>query len=234
MKTQTYLAVFGAAALMAVSAFAQGMGDGDMRGTNMMGTNTTCITNQPGGDMGRTNMMGTNGMSMTNYLRYTNSMQYSNRFCFTNEGRGWYTNMSRFMSNSAPRVWTNRNMVIPGVRQRNGGVRPGTSTTPPEVQAIVSDFQAQREAFVAQQQALAQQLAGATESERQQLRDQMHDAMQTFRQQQAQFREQMHDQVDRLREQLRDHNRLLNTVSDGPTTGSGSSAGSRGRGPRGR
>ena len=103
--------------------------------------------------------------------------------------------------------------------------------TPVEVQAMVRQFQQDRDRFVTQRRELQQQLATATDLQRLQIRDQLRDQLDQFKRDQTRTRDQLKDQADRLCDQLRDHTRLMDPVSKPATAsgGSGQAAGARGR-----
>ena len=148
-------------------------------------------------------------------------------------GSGWFTNMARWSNSPAPRAFTNQYQTVapkPGQRSEPPGPRPGGPLTPADVQALVQQFQQDRQAFMAKQQALEQQMQGLSEQERQRLRAQLKDQMEEWKQQQARLRERLRDQCDRLAEQLRDHSRLINRVGDQGTSPGGSGSDR----PRGR
>ncbi len=175
---------------------------------------------------------GTNDCTTTNYYAYSN--YYQNHYLYTN-GTGWYTNMARWSNAPAPGNYQNRHQTVsqqggpavtpPGPRPNAGG-----TPTPADVQALVQQFQQDRDAFMVKQRALEQQLSGASEQDRLQIRDQLKDQMEQWKQQQTRVHEQLQDQCDRLRDQLRDHTRLMDRISN-PGTGSGGTDGNR---PRGR
>jgi gas vesicle protein len=158
----------------------------------------------------------------TNNYDYSHNYSYSNHWNFTNSGPGpWYSDMSRWTNATRARVWTNHNRVVgPGQ-----GLRAGGPPTPADVQAMVQQFQQDRESFMAQRRTLERKMASASEQERQQIRDQLRDQLDQWKQDQARVRDQLRDQADRLRDQLRDHTRLMDQVSN-PGTSPG--------GPRGR
>jgi hypothetical protein len=172
----------------------------------------------------------------TNDYAYAYSNYYQNHYFYTNgTGDGWYTNMARWSNAPVSRKFTNRNRVMApeaGPRAEPPGPRPNGPVTPADVQALVQQFERDREAFMTQQRTLERQMQGAGEQERQQLRDQLRDQMELWKQQQARLREQLQDQCDRLAEQLRDHTRLMDRVSNPGTPPAG--GGGNGTGPRGR
>lgn len=171
---------------------------------------------------------GTNVCTGTNDYYYNHNYTYSNHWFFTNSAPGpWYSDMSRWTNVSPPRAWTNHTRVVgPG-----NGLGHGGPPTPADVQALVQQFQQDRDAFMTQRRTLEQQMASASEQERQRIRDQLRDQLDQWKRQQARTRDQLQDQADRLREQLRDHTRLMDQISSPGTSGSG--AGQSGR-PRGR
>jgi gas vesicle protein len=164
----------------------------------------------------------------TNDYDYNHNYSYSNHWNFTNSGSGpWYSDMSRWTNATRARVWTNHYRVMgPGK-----GLTQGGPLTPADVQAMVQRFQQDREKFMTQRRTLEQQLASASEQERQQIRDQLRDQLDQWKQDQARVRDQLRDQADRLRDQLRDHTRLMDQVSNPGTSqgGSGQPGGPRGR-----
>lgn len=163
---------------------------------------------------------GTNICTGTNDYLYDYS--YSNHWFYTNSGPGpWYSDVGRFTNSAPPRVWTNGQQVI----ARTG---PGGSATPAQVRAMVQKFQADRDTFMAQQQALKNQLSDASDQERDRIRDQLHDQMEQWKQDQSRLRDQLRDECDRLADQLRDHDRLMDRVSN-PTTPPEPGSGPRGR-----
>lgn len=178
---------------------------------------------------------GTNSFGYTNLYAYSN--YYHNHYAYTNSvGSGWYTNMARWSNAPVPRAFTNQYRVMAppdGKQVTPPGPRPNGPLTPADVEALVRQFQQDREAFMTQQRALEQQMSGATEQERQRLRQQLKDQMEQWKEQQARLREQLQAQCDRLGEQLRDHTRLMDRVGNRGTPPSGSS-GQTGSGPRGR
>lgn len=172
----------------------------------------------------------------TNGYQYGGDSQYSNHWAYTNsggEGGYWWTNMSRWSNAPVPRAFTNQHSVVApksGAGVEPPGPRPGGPITPADVQALVQQFQQDRQAFMARQKALETQMKGLPEQERQKIREQLKEQMEQWKQQQARLREQLQAQCDRLAEQLRDHNRILNRVAN-PDASSGGSGGTR---PRGR
>jgi gas vesicle protein len=169
---------------------------------------------------------GTNVCTGTNDYYYNHSYSYSNHWFFTNSGP-WYSDLSRWTNTSPPRAWTNHNRVVgPGKALGQGG-----APTPAAVQDLVRQFQQDRENYMTQRRSLEQQMASASEQQRQQIRDQLRDQLDQWKRQQARVREQLKDQAERLREQLRDHARLMDQVSNPGTStgGSGQPAGPRGR-----
>ena len=171
---------------------------------------------------------GTNVCTGTNDYLYNNNYSYSNHWYFTNSGPGpWYSDMSRWTNMAPPRVWTNHSRVVSSGK----GLGQGGAPTPADVQALVKQFQQDREGFMAQRRTLEQQMAGASEQDRQQIRDQLRDQLDQWKEQQAQLRDQLRDQADRLRDQLRDHTRLMDRVSNpgASAAGSGQAGGPRGR-----
>ena len=171
---------------------------------------------------------GTNVCTGTNDYYYNHSYSYSNHWFFTNSGPGpWYSDLSRWTNTASPRAWTNYNRVVgPGK-----GLGQGGAPTPAEVQALVQQFQRDRESFMTQRRALEQQMATASEQQRQQIRDQLRDQLDQWKSQQSRVRDQLKDQADRLRDQLRDHARLVDQVANpgASTSASGNSTGPRGR-----
>lgn|GEM_PF-1990915 len=165
------------------------------------------------------------------------SAQYQNHWSTSTgdpatEGE-WWKNTSRFSNGPVPKKVDTRQQVVPpqtGARVEPPGPRPGGPITPADVQAMVRQFQQDREAFMAQQRVLEQQMKGASEQERQRLRQQLKTQMEQWKQQQARLREQLREQCDRMAEQLRDHQRLVNRVG-APGSSSGETGGT---GPRGR
>lgn len=172
--------------------------------------------------------IGTNVCTGTNDYYYNHNYSYSNHWYFTNSGSGpWYSDMSRWTNGTRTRAWTNYNRVVaPGK-----GLAQGGPPTPADVQALVQQFQQDRESFMAQRRTLEQQMASASEQERQRIRDQLRDQLDQWKQDQARMRDQLRDQADRLRDQLRDHTRLLNQASNPGNSqgGSGQPTGPRGR-----
>ena len=157
---------------------------------------------------------------------------YTNHYGDSNSV-GWFTNMTRWSNSPAPPAFTNRQQVVApksGSGPAAPGPRPAGPLTPADVQALVAQFQQDRQAFMAQQQALEAQMKGVPEQERQRLRGQLKDQMEQWKQQQARLREQLRAQCERMAEQLRDHSRLIDRVAN-PSTPPG---GSGGTGPRGR
>lgn len=174
----------------------------------------------------------------TNYInRYSYSNYYQNHYYYTNgTGEGWYTNMARWSNAPVPQGFTNQNRIlapVSGPKVEPPGPRPNGPLTPADVQALVRQFQQDREAFMTQQRTLEQQMSSASEQERQRLRQQLKEQMELWQQQQARLREQLQEQCDRLGEQLRDHTRLMNRVANPASTPSGTGS-QNGTGPRGR
>jgi hypothetical protein len=169
---------------------------------------------------------GTNDCTGTNFYNFDHS--YSNHYYFTNSGSGpWWSDMGRWSNAPAPKTFGNaRGVVAPSQRFGAGG-----PPTPADVQALVQQFQADRDTFMIRQRDMQRQMSTATEQERQQLRDQLRDQMRDWQKQQARVREQLTEQADRLRQQLRDHDRLLEQASKPATpAGTATQAGSnRGR-----
>lgn len=106
------------------------------------------------------------------------------------------------------------------------GPRPERPLTPADVQALVKQFEQDRQAFMAKQQAIEEQMLSLPEQERRGLRAQLKNEMEKWKQQQARLREQLRMQCDRMTEQLRNHSRLIDRVGN-----EGTSQGGR---PRGR
>lgn len=145
----------------------------------------------------------------------------------------WWKNTTRFSNGPVPKKVENPQQVVPrqaGARVEPPGPRPGGPITPADVQELVRKFQQDREAFMAQQRVLEQQMKGAPEQERQRLREQLKTQMEQWKQQQSRMREQLREQCDRMAEQLRDHNRLVNRAGNA----GGTSGQTGGTGPRGR
>lgn len=207
MKTKKTIALLGVVGMLAVAGSATAAGPG------------------PGG--------ATDRYSISNYYAYSNYYHYAYSNCTE---QGWYTNMARWSNAPAPRQLKHQNRVVapaPGPRLEPAGPRPNGPLTPADVEALVQQFQQNREAYMTRQRALAQQMSGSAEQDRQRLRDQLKDQMEQYKQQQAQVREQLRDQCDRLGDQLREHSRLLERVSN-PNTTPGGPGGQNGTGPRGR
>ena len=118
-----------------------------------------------------------------------------------------------------------------GNNTTGGSTGQGQTPTQAEVQAMVKQFQQDRDRFVTQRRELQQQLATATDLQRLQIRDQLRDQLDQFKRDQTRTRDQLKDQADRLCDQLRDHTRLMDQVSKPATAsgGSGQAAGARGR-----
>jgi hypothetical protein len=102
--------------------------------------------------------------------------------------------------------------------------------TPAEVQAQLKQFKQERDAFMAKQATLEQKLKTASEADRDAIRQQLHDQMEQFKQDQARVQDQMCDQSDRQRTQLRDHTRILDRTASPSTTGTAASQTTRSRG----
>jgi len=146
---------------------------------------------------------------------------------------GWFTNLARWSNAPVPLTFSNQHQVVslkPGPDREPPGPRPAGPLTPADVRALVQQFQQDRQAFMAGQQALEAQMKGLPEQDRQRLRGQLKDQMEQWKQQQARLREQLRLQCERMAEQLRDHSRLLDRVAN-PATAPG---GPGGTGPRGR
>ena len=144
-------------------------------------------------------------------------------------GSGASTNAPSGSDSSGSGVGTNQHpATTPGSEARDGspGPRPARPLTPADVQVLVKQFELDRQAFMARQQAIEQQMQGLPEQERQRLRAQLKNEMEQWKQQQAGLRERLRKQCDRMAEQLRDHSRLIDRVG-----GPGSPSGNR---PRGR
>jgi len=156
----------------------------------------------------------------------------TNRFNDPNQF-GWFTNLARWSNAPVPLDVTNRQTIVaalPGAGHTPPGPRPNGPITPADVQALVRQFQQDRQAFMEQQQALEAKMKGLPEEDRQKLRAQLKDKKEQGKQQQAQLREQLRVQCERMAEQLRDHSRLIDRVAN-PTGPPGAGGGSN---PRGR
>lgn len=167
---------------------------------------------------------GTNDCTGTNYYNIDHS--YYNHYYYTNSGAGpWWSDMGRWSNAPAPKSFRNSHSTLAK------GQRLGGPPTPADVQALVQQFQADRDAFMTRQRELQLKLSTASEQERQQLRDQLRDQMRDWQKQQARLREQLVDQAARLRDQLRDQDRLLQQASQpGNQAGNNTpSTGNRGR-----
>ncbi|MHC1769130.1 MAG: hypothetical protein AB9869_33415 [Verrucomicrobiia bacterium] len=139
------------------------------------------------------------------------------------------TNPNSGPNNPAPGGGSDQNPTTPpgsGTKDTPPGPRPERPLTPADVQALVKRFEQDRQAFMAKQQAIEQQMLSLPEQERHRLRAQLKNEMEKWKQQQAGLREQLRMQCDRMAEQLRNHSRLIDRVGN-----EGSSPGGR---PRGR
>lgn len=85
-------------------------------------------------------------------------------------------------------------------------VRPEHPEVPvnvsPEVRALIDQFKAAREKFLADQSALREKLKGATEAQRQTIRDQLKTNREAFNEQNKALREQIRERIKELRRVL--------------------------------
>lgn len=106
---------------------------------------------------------------------------------------------------------------------------PPTTSTPPEkqkpaharpflpdnVKALVDKVKDDREAFVKEQAALLKTLKGATQEERDKIREQLQDKRQAFHESQRALREQIKEKLEALRKEFRDNrDKILDEVKD--------------------
>jgi len=107
----------------------------------------------------------------------------------------------------------------------------GTNTPPPvvidkdkdnipaelkEIKALRTAFEAKRDAYLAAQKALIQKLKGATEEQREKIREQLQDNRQAFLAELREFREDIRHELDEIKQIIINHDKdpLLNA---GPT-----------------
>ena len=144
----------------------------------------------------------------------------------------WFKNTEQWSKSPVPQQVKNQRGVVPPdgeKRPEPPGPRPEGPLTPADVQALVRQFQQDREAFMAKRKALEQEMKGLAEQDRQRLREQLKEQMDQWKQQQSRLREQLREQCERMQEQLRDHSRLIERAGN-----RGASPGQPGSGPRGR
>ena len=109
---------------------------------------------------------------------------------------------------------------------------PPTTSTPPEkqekqkpsharpflpddVKALVDKVKTDREAFAKEQAALLKTLKGATQEQRDKIREQLQDNRQMFLDSQRALREQIKDKLEALRKEFRDNrDKILDEVKD--------------------
>lgn len=135
-------------------------------------------------------------------------------------------------------------ILVTSAMAQNGSGTNGTQTgsgpqynrpaTPAEVQTQLQQFKRDREAFMAKQGALEQQLKDASAQERDRIREQLKTQMEQFQKDQARVREQLCDQTDRQRTQLRDHTRILDRTSNPGTAPAPGGQNTQTGGARGR
>ena len=108
---------------------------------------------------------------------------------------------------------------------KSGDVKPAEPVKPehpevpanvsPEVKALIDQFKAAREKFLADQSALKAKLKGATEAERQTIRDQLQTNRQAFNEQNKALREQIRERIKEVRAQLHD-SRQVDAAGNAP------------------
>lgn len=168
-----------------------------------------------------TNITWTNSFGWGSYSNWdggtwTNSSSWTNDWAthgsYTNQ---WWTNYAGYSTN-LPTQYTNhqqRTWQRGGHDTRGSYTARTQPTAPADVQTLVSQFQANREALITQ-------LRGASDTERQaalaqlqQLRDQLKDQL-------SSIREQAHESADNMRHRFNDdRNRVLNGGVGGVTPG---------------
>lgn len=71
-----------------------------------------------------------------------------------------------------------------------------------ELRQLIERFQAARRNYLLQQKELMQQIDGATEDQREELRDKLRESLDQWREMQAEFRTQLKDRAQELRDRL--------------------------------
>jgi len=137
----------------------------------------------------------------------------------TNQSGGmWWTNTASLMTNMMPAGVTNRHQVVQANHQQHGtmpGRTGGHMTMPADLQALMQQFQADRQAFMANQKAMESQMQSATEQQRQELMAQMQQQLQQMKEQHAQLRQTMQDQMQQMMQKMQDQQRLLDRGGQG-------------------
>jgi GTP1/Obg family GTP-binding protein len=91
-------------------------------------------------------------------------------------------------------------------------VRPTRPALPPEVQAKIERFKIDARNYVAQQEALKKQLAGASEDERRVLRERIRILREAWLERAREIRKEYKDRLADLKEKLPDHSEVLDSV----------------------
>ena len=90
---------------------------------------------------------------------------------------------------------------------------------PVELKVLLENFRAAREQFLREQKLTQQQLADATEQQREELRDKLREDYENWRELQKEFQKEARERAREIREQLNQD--LERVVRDGTKTGSG-------------
>lgn len=109
-----------------------------------------------------------------------------------------------------------------GTPPKSGDVKPPEPAKPehpevpanvsPEVKALIDQFKAAREKYLADQSALREKLKGATEAQRQTIRDQLKTNREAFNEQNKALREQIRERVKEVRAQLPGHQKPVDAA----------------------
>jgi len=128
----------------------------------------------------------------------------------------------RWTNTAPPGVWTNRSRQIVPPLSANGPSHVNAPQAPANVQATIQQFQQSR-------QALMNQLASATEEQRQAILGQLEQLREQIRDQLASLRQQAQDQAQQMQDRFgNSRNTLLNQGAP-PASGNGPGGGGRPR-----
>jgi ABC-type transporter Mla subunit MlaD len=93
--------------------------------------------------------------------------------------------------------------------------RPERPTLPPDVSERLKQFRSAAEAYLKQREELEKQLRGATEQQRQIIRERLKENLQKWREQARQFQDQAKDRSRELKRDLRSLSKALEEVRSG-------------------